>query len=337
MKNLNKYLLKKFNNHIDINEDLEILHINKIDQLNISNRKNLHYIINFEKTNNIRRINKFHNNINDQLNLNDIYISCLETLERREKLKKENFFIFRFLLTVYDFLIYRILPKISIFKQIYFFITRGKNRVISKTESLGRLISCGFEIVDYFEHNNIFYIISKKIKEPDYNNNPSYGVLFKMKRIGYKGKIIYVYKLRTMYPYSEYCQDLIMNENNLDATGKIMNDYRVTFWGKFIRRFWLDELPMLINFFKRELNLVGVRPLSQSYFNKYPKHIQNLRIKVKPGLLPPFYADLPKNFDEILISEKKYLEAKLNNPLLTDIKYFFSILANILFKGARSK
>ena len=140
-----------------------------------------------------------------------------------------------------------------------------------------------------------------------------------------------------MYPYSEYCQDLIMNENNLDATGKILNDYRVTFWGKFIRRFWLDELPMLINFFKRELNLVGVRPLSQSYFNKYPKHIQNLRIKVKPGLLPPFYADLPKNFDEILISEKKYLEEKINNPLLTDIKYFFSILANILFKGARSK
>ena len=96
-------------------------------------------------------------------------------------------------MVVLDFLIFRLIPKITVFKQVYFFVSKGRNRVISKTESLGRLISCGFKIVDYFEHNNIFYIISKKIKEPDYNNKPSYGMLFKMKRIGYKGKIIFVY------------------------------------------------------------------------------------------------------------------------------------------------
>ena len=39
--------------------------------------------------------------------------------------------------------------------------------------------------------------------------------------------------------------------------------------------------------------------LSKNYFNRYPKELQELRIKVKPGLVPPYYADLPKNFEEV--------------------------------------
>ena len=158
-----------------------------------------------------------------------------------------------------------------------------------------------------------------------------------MKRIGYKGKKIGVYKMRTMYPYSEYCQDLIIKENNLDKSGKVSNDFRVTNWGKFFRKFWIDELPMLINFFKGELSLVGVRPLSENYFKRYPKKLQDLRIKVKPGLIPPYYADLPNFFDEILISEENYIRQKLKTPFLTDLKYFFKAFINIVFKGARSQ
>ena len=76
--------------------------------------------------------------------------------------------------------------------------------------------------------------------------------------------MIGVYKLRTMYPYSEYCQDLAIIDNNLDSTGKIKDDYRVTTWGKFLRRFWIDELPMLINFFKGELNIEEIEKLTKT-------------------------------------------------------------------------
>ena len=114
-----------------------------------------------------------------------------------------------------------------------------------------------------------------------------------------------------MHPYSEYCQKLITNENKLAQSGKILNDYRVTTWGKFLRRFWIDEIPMLINFIKRDLNLVGVRPLSENYYSRYPKDLQEERIKFKPGLIPPYYSDLPKNFNEILESERKYLDKSL--------------------------
>ena len=150
-----------------------------------------------------------------------------------------------------------------------------------------------------------------------------------MKRIGYQGKFIRVYKLRTMHPYSEYLQDLIIDENKLADDGKIISDYRITSWGRIFRRFWLDELPMIINFFKREVNIVGGRPLSEGYFKKYPKDLQNLRIKTKPGLIPPYYADLPKNFDEILVSEKKYLIKKIKNPIKTDIIYFLRIKTGV--------
>ena len=71
-----------------------------------------------------------------------------------------------------------------------------------------------------------------------------------MNRIGYRGKIIGFYKFRTMYPYSEYCQKLINDENKLSETGKFKDDFRITYWGKILRKYWIDELPMLINFLK---------------------------------------------------------------------------------------
>ena len=94
---------------------------------------------------------------------------------------------------------------------------------------------------------------------------------------------------------------------------------------------------MFINYFKRELNIVGVRPLSQNYFSRYPKDLQDLRLLVKPGLIPPYYADMPKNFDEIIESERRYLQRKYKKQYSTDFIYFWKAFVNIVFKGARSR
>ena len=94
---------------------------------------------------------------------------------------------------------------------------------------------------------------------------------------------------------------------------------------------------MFINFFKRELNIVGVRPLSENYFSRYPKELQDLRTKFKPGLIPPYYADMPKGFDEIIESERRYLQLKQEKPYSTDFIYFWKAFVNIVFKGARSQ
>ncbi len=104
----------------------------------------------------------------------------------------------------------------------------------------------------------------------------------------------------------------------------------------FFRKFWLDEIPMLINILKGDMKLVGVRPLSEHYFSLYTKELQLKRIKTKPGLIPPFYADMPKTIGEIMESEMRYLEAYEKHPFKTDITYFFKAFYNIIFGGARS-
>jgi lipopolysaccharide/colanic/teichoic acid biosynthesis glycosyltransferase len=126
-------------------------------------------------------------------------------------------------------------------------------------------------------------------------------------------------------------------EKNGTANGdKITDDFRVTNWGKIFRKFWIDELPMLFNWAKRDLKLVGVRPLSEHKFYTYPKHLQKKRTMVKPGLVPPFYADLPNTPEEFFATEERYLDAYMKKPIRTDIRYFFKAMYNIFVKKARS-
>jgi lipopolysaccharide/colanic/teichoic acid biosynthesis glycosyltransferase len=299
--------------------------------------KNEHCIINLARLNDIRRVNKFMEAVNHKLVINGVYIGSAETIiDRKEKLSREYNKIIYQIIRPIDFIYKRILPKLPLFKKLYFTITKGHNRVMSKAEILGRLISCGFKVKNIQTISGRIYFSVCKVNEPAFDMQVSYGPIFKMRRIGKDKKIINVYKFRTMHPYAEYLQEYIIEENKLQSSGKIANDYRIPPWGRLFRKLWIDELPMLINWVKGDLKLFGVRPLSQSFFNRYPDHLQDLRIKTKPGLVPPYYADLPKSWEEILESEERYLNAYLKYPFSTDFKYFFKACYNIMIKGKRS-
>ncbi|MCU0373488.1 MAG: sugar transferase, partial [Ignavibacteria bacterium] len=125
-------------------------------------------------------------------------------------------------------------------------------------------------------------------------------------------------------------------EKKVKDGGKFKDDFRITSWGKFLRKYWLDELPMLFNVLKGDLKLVGVRPLSKQYFDLYDEDLKEIRTRHKPGLVPPYYADLPKSLDEIMDSERRYLDSYDKHRFRTDIKYLYIALKNILFNKARS-
>lgn len=237
----------------------------------------------------------------------------------------------------FDFLWHRIFPKIHILRRIYFATTKGRRRVYPRSEVLGRLYSCGFKVISEMPIDYKYYVIAKKVQEPYNDPHPSYGPIIRLRRVGKHGREFNVYKFRTMHAYSEYLQNYIYENNSLQEGGKFANDYRISSWGRLMRKYWLDELPMIINLIKGEMKLVGVRPLSQHYFSLYTPEMQELRTKVKPGLLPPFYLDMPKTLDEVQESEKKYIEAYLKKPFRTDWKYFWGIINNIIFKRKRSK
>lgn len=294
-------------------------------------------VINLQRVNDIRYINKYFEKVNSILPQSGLFVGTFESSQQRynrimakyPKIQAYGFYFSTFILK-------RIFPKWSITKKIYFFLTKGKNRYLSLAEVLGRLFSCGFEIIDHHEMSSNTFFVAKKVKEPSFDKTPSYGPFFKMKRIGKNGKQIKVYKLRTMHPYAEYLQSYIYKNNNLSNGGKFNGDFRITTWGKFFRKYWIDELPMFINFFKGELKLIGVRPLSEHYLSLYSKELRELRLKTKPGLVPPYYADMPNSLDEIMKSEENYLNQYFQKPISTDIKYFWKAFCNILFSRARS-
>lgn len=236
-----------------------------------------------------------------------------------------------------DFAVHRAMPKLPASGPFYEWLMRGRRRAITRTELLGRLIAAGFEIETAEFVGGLLRFEARKVGEPRRPDSPSWGLLFRMRRVGQGGREIGVYKLRTMHPYAEYVQSYVHATQDLDDSGKFKDDFRITTWGRWFRRLWIDELPMLLNWVRGDLKLVGVRPLSAHYLSLYPEAIREKRLRTRPGLIPPFYADLPQSFDEILASEEAYLDAYAAHPWRTDARYFRRALYNILVKRARSK
>ncbi len=201
---------------------------------------------------------------------------------------------------------------------------------------LGMIFYYGFEIDRAINMGRKMILYIHKNRELSKSIKPKkYSFLIKLPRTGLNGKKIYVYKVRTMQPYSEYLQDYVIKVNGLNDDGTIKNDFRITKIGKFLRKYWLDELPMLINFFKGDLKLIGVRPLGDAMLKLYPKEFRTYRSKFKPGLIPPYYIDQPKSFEALIESEKRYLQEYEKNGFKTDFIYFIKFIKAFL-RGARS-
>lgn len=101
-------------------------------------------------------------------------------------------------------------------------------------------------------------------------------VVFKQKRHGWNGKVITIYKFRTM-------KNVV--ENNVVAQATF-NDSRITPLGAFLRKFSLDELPQFFNVLMGDMSIVGPRPHAVQHNEDYMQRINSymLRHKVKPGI-----------------------------------------------------
>lgn len=96
-------------------------------------------------------------------------------------------------------------------------------------------------------------------------------ILFAQERPGLHGKIFRIYKFRSM-----------TDERGED--GELLpGAQRLTPFGKFIRRFSLDELPELFCIFAGKMSIIGPRPLLPEYIPLYTE-MQMARHEIKPGL-----------------------------------------------------
>ncbi|VVO71630.1 UDP-glucose:undecaprenyl-phosphate glucose-1-phosphate transferase [Pseudomonas fluorescens] len=100
-------------------------------------------------------------------------------------------------------------------------------------------------------------------------------VLFKQKRHGWNGKIIKVWKFRSMHMH---------DDKHVQQASR--QDSRVTAVGRFIRRSSIDELPQLFNVLQGHMALVGPRPHAIAHNDYYTGkiHAYMARHRIKPGI-----------------------------------------------------
>ncbi|WP_211947399.1 undecaprenyl-phosphate glucose phosphotransferase [Cupriavidus yeoncheonensis] len=99
---------------------------------------------------------------------------------------------------------------------------------------------------------------------------------FKQERLGLDGRVIHVYKFRSMKVHTEH----------ETVTQARKGDSRVTPIGAFLRRTSLDELPQFINVLRGEMSVVGPRPHAMAHNDMYKEQLDlyMLRHRVKPGI-----------------------------------------------------
>ena len=149
-------------------------------------------------------------------------------------------------------------------------------------------------------------------------------IIYKNERVGQNGKNFWLYKFRSLY--QKYCtgpqfgpagEEALKKEQELIATQsvkggpvyKIKNDPRITPFGRFIRRWSLDEFPQFFNVLKGEMSLVGPRPHQPREVAKYQKHHQ-IVFAIKPGVtgLPQISGRSNLSFEEEVRLDTFYIE-----------------------------
>lgn len=152
-------------------------------------------------------------------------------------------------------------------------------------------------------------------------------VFFIQKRIGRYGQHFNMIKFRSML-------DKLEDKNSVTCIG----DYRITKFGKFLRKYKLDELPELVNVIIGDMSLVGPRPDVPGYADKLNNE-DRLILNLRPGITGPAtlkYSNeekilsLQKNptkyNDEVIYPDKVKinLDYYYNNSIWLDIKIIFA-------------
>lgn len=302
--------------------------------------RNPHFYISLMPLNRVRHLNTLLNKANETLTEGGyLWCHCRTAVLKKQLILEKYPPVLNWIIYVGHYGWHRFCAKLPGIKKIYFGLTKGKNRTYNRVEVLGRLYRAGFEVIDEGFRHGEYFVLARKVKAPIWDDEPTCGPLIKLRRVGKDGRLIGVYKFRTMYSYSEYLQPYLYERNHLAKGGKFADDYRVNIWGEMLRRLWIDELPMILNVLRGDLKLVGVRPLSRHYYSLYTPEMQRLRIRTKPGLLPPGVAsDKPiDTIEDVQENERQYIEEYLKSPFKTDLKILCKVLYNILFRGRRSK
>jgi len=152
------------------------------------------------------------------------------------------------------------------------------------------------------------------------------NTFFTQKRIGRNGIPFNIYKFKSMKGISPINDPLL----------SIDEKKRITKFGKFIRKYRIDEFPQFFNVLKGEMSIVGPRPERQLFLNEIILYIPKYKQiqKLKPGItalgqIKYGYAD---NLEQMLKRARYDLIYLDNLNFWTDIKIILSTIV-VVFQG----
>jgi len=160
-------------------------------------------------------------------------------------------------------------------------------------------------------------------------------ILFKQIRCGLNGRQFVMYKFRSMVDNAEQFRVELEALNEMDGpVFKFSRDPRVTPFGKFIRRFSIDELPQIFNVLRGDMSLVGPRPPLPQEVARYERW-QRRRLSMKPGMtcLWQISGRNEVSFEDWMKLDLTYID---NWSLLLDLKILLKTVPVVLLgRGAK--
>lgn len=159
-------------------------------------------------------------------------------------------------------------------------------------------------------------------------------VFYCQDRLGENFKTFKCIKFRTMHPEADDILENLLETNNqlreeFEKNQKIKNDPRITRIGQFLRKTSLDELPQFINVLKREMSVVGPRPIINEEISRYGNSISKV-LSIKPGITGLWQVSGRNNlsYKKRVYLDSLYVE---NICLLMDIRVIIRTFGVLLF------
>ncbi len=162
-------------------------------------------------------------------------------------------------------------------------------------------------------------------------------IFYRQKRVGQNGKIIKIWKFRSMVPNAdEILKEMLKEEHwrkEWEENQKFDNDPRITKVGRILRKTSIDELPQFLNVLKGDMSLVGPRPLVIGELEEHGG--LKLYQKVKPGITGWWGCNGRSNIDYRERLELEYYYVKNCSLHLDLLCIFRTALAVIKKDGAQ--
>lgn len=174
----------------------------------------------------------------------------------------------------------------------------------------------------------IVWILNKVNKE----DGP---IFYEQLRIGKNGRIIRIYKFRSMIIgaddiLKEYLKENPKAAEEYETNKKLQNDPRITKTGKFLRQTSLDEWPQFLHILTGKMSLVGPRPYLPKEKEDMGQYYQYI-IQMKPGLTGPWQVAGRANltFEDRLKLDEEYCSRRGNRR---DLRIILKTIKKVLKK-----